>query len=165
MAWRYEIRRLETRLVEARSGFATENQARDAGERAKRVIDRISYPNQETLTTTVVAREAGNGSNGHPETPSAHEDSIDFASATQDNGSLEYPWQQPVRAVLLEQHPQNLPQKIKVADRAISARLRDPAPFELDERFALGQALLALRSVLLDRIDSSEESSETEHRS
>jgi hypothetical protein len=58
MAWCYEIRGTGNRLVEIRSGFATEEEAREAGERSKRMIDGICYPNQETLSFVITEEGA-----------------------------------------------------------------------------------------------------------
>jgi len=58
----------------------------------------------------------------------------------------------------------NRTSKICLAERAIASRLRDPKPFEPDERIALGEALLALRSLLCDLTDQDlkKESSDAE---
>jgi len=53
MAWSYEVRGSENRLVEIRSGFPTEEEARGAGSRAKRLIDCVCYPNLEKLTLVI----------------------------------------------------------------------------------------------------------------
>lgn len=53
MAWCYEIRGSQNRLVEMRSGFANAKEAQAAGERAKRKIESTGY--RESLT--VVTRE------------------------------------------------------------------------------------------------------------
>jgi hypothetical protein len=42
MAWRYELRGNDNRLVEMRRGFVTEGDARDAGERSKRMNQSIT---------------------------------------------------------------------------------------------------------------------------
>jgi hypothetical protein len=47
------------RLVAIRSGFTTENEARESGLRAKRMIDCTCYPNPERLT--LVVKIAGKG--------------------------------------------------------------------------------------------------------
>jgi hypothetical protein len=51
MAWWYELRGADKRLVEMRRGFGTENEAQQAAERAKQMIQYISRPrNTEDLT-------------------------------------------------------------------------------------------------------------------
>jgi hypothetical protein len=42
MAWWYEIRGSDDRLIEARRGFANQEEARQAGEGAKRLIENIA---------------------------------------------------------------------------------------------------------------------------
>lgn len=49
MQWCYEIRGSENRLVEVRCGFATEEEARNAGRRAARMIHSICDPDLDTL--------------------------------------------------------------------------------------------------------------------
>jgi hypothetical protein len=63
--------------------------------------------------------------------------------------AVKYPWQQDVLDAFLELRPELLCSKINAAERAISARLCDPDPPDLDERIALHDALRSLR-VLLD---------------
>jgi len=135
MAWCYEIRGLNNRMVESRSGFATETEAREAGERSKRMIDWMCYPNQETLSFII------------------KEDGIDLSRPPNagHEANLKYPWQQAVLDAFLEPHPANLPRTVNVAERAISARLLESDPFELDERIALGEALLALRRLIREQ--------------
>jgi hypothetical protein len=59
MAWWYELRGAEHRLVEMRSGFATEKDAQEAAERAKRSIQSVAHPRQiEDLTVVTGADEA-----------------------------------------------------------------------------------------------------------
>jgi hypothetical protein len=41
MAWWYEIRDTDNRLMELRRGFATEHEAVEAGERSKKMIQSI----------------------------------------------------------------------------------------------------------------------------
>ncbi len=50
MPWWYELRGADNRLVELRRGFATEKEAREAGERALKNIKSVAYPKTETLT-------------------------------------------------------------------------------------------------------------------
>ena len=57
MAWCYELRGSDHRLVEVRSGFNTETEARNVGQRVKRKIDCIRYAKPETLT--LVTKEHG----------------------------------------------------------------------------------------------------------
>lgn len=49
MAWWYELRGADYRLVEMRRGFASEEEARKAAERAVKNIKSIAYPKTETL--------------------------------------------------------------------------------------------------------------------
>jgi hypothetical protein len=59
MVWWYELRGAENRLVEMRSGFATEKDAQEAAERAKRSIQSVAHPRQiEDLTVVTGADEA-----------------------------------------------------------------------------------------------------------
>lgn len=141
MPWIYELRGAENRLIEIRSGFSTEKAARSAALRAKRLVDCICYPNLETLT--VVVKE-GESMVGRAETQSSAGVSA-WPGSKQD---LRYPWQQLVLDAFREPHPENVPQRINVAERAISQRLVDPNPFELAERLAIGEALLSLRRLL-----------------
>jgi hypothetical protein len=60
---------------------------------------------------------------------------------------LNYPWQQAV--VDAFQAPlDSLVVKINVADKTISARVRDPNPTDHEERIALNDALRALRVLM-----------------
>jgi hypothetical protein len=148
MAWRYEIRGSQNRLVEIRTGFATERQAREAGGRSKRMIDSMGYPNQETLS--IVIREDHTALGRPPEPP----------PDARHGANLKYPWQQAVLDAFLEPHQENLFRKVNVAERAISARLLESDPFELDERIALGEALLALRRLMRRRAEPGNESND-----
>jgi hypothetical protein len=49
MGWWYELRGPDNRLVELRRGFATEIEAREAGERALKKIKAVA-PKAETLS-------------------------------------------------------------------------------------------------------------------
>jgi hypothetical protein len=150
MGWCYEIRGAENRLVEIRSGFANREQARYAGNRAKRMIDCLFYANFEKLT--LVIREDDTALSQLAEMPSAAGGW--FRPANNELGfELKYSWQELVVQAFLEPHAENVPQKIAVAEHAISRRLLDPAPFEAEERLALGEALLALRKLLRDLAD------------
>jgi hypothetical protein len=159
MSWIYELRGAENRLVEIRSGFATEKAARSAAQRAKRLVDCICYPNLETLT--VVVKESDSAAIHMAEMPDAAGESSSPAFET----ALRYPWQQLVLDAFREPHPENVALRINVAERAISQRLLDDQPFELAERLAIGEALLSLRRLLTlmregftDEESSSEES-------
>jgi hypothetical protein len=156
MSWRYEIRGSENRLVEIRSGFATDKEARDAAQRSKRMIDCICYPNPETLT--LVTKQNGTAPNRVPEKSAVPEGQLDPSRAAQHEAIFKYPWQQAVLDAFLESHPENLPGKLNVAERAISARLLESDPFELEERVALGEALLALRRLVREHSEGREES-------
>jgi hypothetical protein len=51
MAWWYELRGADNRLVAMRRGFANEKEAQEAAERAKRMMRSLAYPDQlEDLT-------------------------------------------------------------------------------------------------------------------
>lgn len=162
MAWCYEIRGSENRLVELRSGFSTEKEARNAANRAKRMIDCICYPNFEPLT--LLTKEVGGTPNQFAEMPAGTQKFLDPQRIA--NGdvqrNLKYPWQQLVVDAFLEPHPENLPRKISVAERAISARLLERSRFEVDERIALGEALLALHRLLSDLTDQDREAVSSE---
>jgi hypothetical protein len=58
MAWWYELRGAENRLVEMRRGFATEKEAQEAADRARRMMRSLAYPKQmEDLTVVTGADE------------------------------------------------------------------------------------------------------------
>lgn len=159
MSWCYEIRGPDSRLVETRSAFATEEKALKAGQRAMRMIRSICDSSLEILT--LVTKEdqpaEGNGSKlpAEPAEPVKVND-----AATRRGSHLKYPWQQAVLDAFLEPHPQNLPRRINVAERAISSRLLEADPFELDERIALGEALLALRRLIREQSPAEQECNE-----
>jgi hypothetical protein len=146
MAWSYEVRGSQDRLVEVRSGFATEEEARGAGSRAKRLIDCVCYPNLERLT--LVIKEGDSETDQLAEMPNAPEEWLEPQSGEQGKPTLKYSWQQLVLDAFMEPHPKDLLHKINLAERAISTRLLDPTPCELDERLAVGESLLALRRLL-----------------
>lgn len=146
MAWCYEIRGSENRVVEVRSGFINQQEARIAAQRAKRMIECINYPNFEPLT--VLTKEDVNVVNHLVEIPAGHGGWLNRDRAGEGAVDLKYPWQRCVVEALAEYHPENLPGRINIAERAISSRLIDPTPCDLDERLALGQSLLALRRLL-----------------
>jgi hypothetical protein len=125
MAWSYEVRGFRDRLVEVRSGFATEEDARGAGSRAKRLIDCVCYPNLEKLT--LVTREGDNEPDQLAEIPNAPEEWLEPQSGENGKPSLKYSWQQLVLDAFMEPHSENLLLKINLAERAISSRLLDPA--------------------------------------
>lgn len=60
---------------------------------------------------------------------------------------LKYPWQQAV-ADAFQAPVDSLAVKIDVAEKTISARLRDPSPTDHEERLALNDALRALRVLM-----------------
>jgi hypothetical protein len=130
--WCYEIRGSQGRPVEIRTGFSSEKEAREQGERVKRMIDCICFPNLEMLI--VVTKESvAIGSED------AHRSAFP---------SVKYPWQRLVFDAFLGSNPRELPGRINIAERAIAARLCDSIPPEVDEHLALREALLALRRLL-----------------
>ena len=139
MTWLYELRGADNRLVEVRSGFASEGGARNAALRAKRLVDCMCYPNLELLT--IVVKE-GESMIRLAEMPAGE------LSSPGSESDLRYPWQQLVLDAFREPHVKNVVYRINAAERAISERLVDPEPFALDERLALGEALLSLRRLL-----------------
>lgn len=157
MTWSYEVRGFQDRLVESRFGFATEEDARGAGDRAKRLIDCVCYPNRERLT--VLIKEGDTGPDQLAEMSGAPEEWLEPQSGEQGKPTLKYAWQQLVLDAFMEPQPKNLLAKINLAERAISARLIDPSACELDERLAVGESLLALRR-LLAHIAASQRSSD-----
>lgn len=125
MSWSYEIRGEENRLVEIRGGFAAEKDAREAGERARRMIDCICHPNLEKLS---VLTKAGTS-------PS---------DAMEREVQLRYPWQQLVLDAFMEPDSTQVLHKIAAAERALGARLRGVTTPGSQEHLAIGEALLAL---------------------
>jgi hypothetical protein len=142
MPWCYEIRGFDNRLVEIRCGFTSQKEARNAGNRAKRLVNCICYPNLEELTVVVKLDEAA----------FTRLTDTSPAQSPSERISLEprvkYDWQKIVYDAFMEPHVENMLLKINAAERAISSRLLDPEPFETDERIALGEALLSLRRML-----------------
>jgi hypothetical protein len=65
---------------------------------------------------------------------------------------IKYPWQQAMVDAFLAP-ASDLPGKINVAERAISARLREPGHLHVEERIALNDGLRALQ-VLLSELRS-----------
>lgn len=129
MSWFYEIRGEDNRLVEVRSGFATEQAAREAGERAKRMIDCVCYPNLETLTLLTRAGTLQ-------------------SRAAEPEVKFKYPWQQLVRDAFLEPDSTKVLYKIATAERALGARLCGVTVPGSLEHLAIGEALLALGRLL-----------------
>jgi hypothetical protein len=119
MTWSYEIRGVENRLVEIRSGFATEDEARSAGKRAKRLIDCVCYPNLERLT--VRTQEGGDDLRHLAEMPCAPEEWFEPRSPADGKATLRYPWQQLVLDAFMEPRPEDVLLKINIAERAIAA--------------------------------------------
>jgi hypothetical protein len=157
MPWCYEIRGAENRLVETRSGFATEEKAVEAGERAKRMIGSVCYSSLETLTLVTKQDQALTGDSTVSGAPEGEAE----ANGTPKHGwNLRYPWQQAVLDAFLESHRENLSRRINVAERAISTRLLETDPFKLEERIALGEALLALRRLLREQSRTTEEAAD-----
>ena len=61
--------------------------------------------------------------------------------------SLKYPWQQAVLDVLMEFKPERMEDKIREAERVLSARLAQEEPADPDEQLALRGAVIALECV------------------
>jgi hypothetical protein len=57
MAWWYELRGAENRLVAMRRGFATEKEAQEVAERAKRMMRSLAYPRQTEDLTIVTGAD------------------------------------------------------------------------------------------------------------
>ncbi len=145
MAWSYEIRDSRNCVLEQRSGFRTEKQARNAGRCMKRMIDCFCFPNLEPLTV-ITRNSAGARRTKLP------------------NPALKYSWQQLVLDAFMEPNPRTIPEKINVAERAISARLTHSEPCDLDEHIALREALLALRRLLHQFVRDEQQLSRTKKR-
>lgn len=73
------------------------------------------------------------------------------------NSHLKYPWQQAVLDALTELRSEYLPGKVNVAQRAISARLCDLTPADLDEKIAIRDALQNLRVLGSERTEPKHE--------
>ncbi|PYU27306.1 MAG: hypothetical protein DMG32_07670 [Acidobacteria bacterium] len=147
MAWCYELRGSDHRLVEVRSGFNTETEARNVGQRVKRKIDCIRYAKPETLT--LVTKEHGGTLSRFVGMPSPDK-WLDLKRGAKRGVKmdLKYRWQQRVLHAFLESDPKTLLRKIARAEYAISARMLDRTPFERGERTALGELLSVLRKLL-----------------
>ena len=130
MAWCYELRGSENRLVGRHSGFKSERAARVAGQYAKRAMDSICYPNSETLTLVT------------------KENDPHFIAKHDAKTNLKYAWQKPVLDAFQEMNPKNQLRKIIMAEQAVSDRLCNPVPFGVDERIALKKLLPVLRRLL-----------------
>jgi hypothetical protein len=156
MAWCYEIRGAENRVLEVRYGFVTQKEARIAGQRAKRMIECLSFPDFEPLT--LLAKEDLSALNHLVEMPAERGGWLNPEHAAEGAVALKYPWQKCVVDAFTEPDPDNVPGKINIAERAISGRLLDPAPCDLDERLALGESLLALRQLLREITKAKEDS-------
>ena len=50
MAWSYELRGSDNRLVEYRRGFKTKKEAETAAQGAKRMMESFNFPDNENLT-------------------------------------------------------------------------------------------------------------------
>jgi hypothetical protein len=133
MAWSYEIRGEDDRLVEVRTGFAAEKAAQEAGERAMRMIQCICYQNLEPLSVHT-----------EEEALPSHTDKRNLKS--------KYPWQQLVLDAFMESDSGSdsgkVLRKIAAAERALAARLGGATLPGSDEHFAVGEALLALGRLL-----------------
>lgn len=157
MAWCYELRGSDYRLVEVRSGFDTETEARNVGQRVKRKIDCIRYAKPETLT--LVTKEHGGTLSRFVGMPSPDK-WLDLKRSAKRGVKmdLKYRWQQRVLDAFLESDPKTLLRKIARAEHAISARMLDPTPFERAERTALGKLLPVLRKLLGELAEPAEPS-------
>jgi hypothetical protein len=75
---------------------------------------------------------------------------------------LKYPWQKLVFDVFVEFNADRLNDKVKVAECALLARLRDHTPPDKDEYDALNDALRALRVLFPHIVKSKQERSDEE---
>lgn len=73
------------------------------------------------------------------------------ASAASLKSQVKYPWQQAVLDAYAEMRSEYLVGKINVAERAISARLCDLTPADVNEQAAIRAALRSLRALLPKR--------------
>jgi hypothetical protein len=148
MAWCYELRGSENRLLGRHSGFRSERAARVAGQYAKRLMDCICYTNTETLT--LVTKENDTTKERLTPIPKASGRSYGrhFIAKRDAKINLKYAWQKPVLDAFQERNPKNQLRKIIMAGEAISDRLCNPVPFEVDERIALKKLLPVLRRLL-----------------
>ena len=72
--------------------------------------------------------------------------------------TVKYVWQHAVLEAFVELRAELLPMKISAAQRAISARLSDATPADLDEQLAMRDALQSLGVLLPERIEPKSES-------
>jgi hypothetical protein len=72
----------------------------------------------------------------------------------------QYPWQQFVLDAFMEFRPEILPLKVSAAERAISARLRQPNPPDPEESAAIRDALRSLSLLFPEASRNGENSSE-----
>jgi hypothetical protein len=61
---------------------------------------------------------------------------------------FQYPWQEAVSDAFTESHPELVAWKVNVAQRAISPRLCEQVPTDLDEKVAIREALHSLQALL-----------------
>jgi hypothetical protein len=67
------------------------------------------------------------------------------------NPNIRYPWQQAVLEAFMEFRSDILPRKINEAQHAISARLCDSAPPDLEEQQALRDAMQSLHVLMSEQ--------------
>lgn len=158
MAWCYELRGPENRLVGRHSGFKSERAARVAGQYAKRMMDCVCYPNLETLTLITKVRDTTRDRLTKMPDASGKRYDPHFIAKRDLKTNLKYAWQKRALDAFLERNPKSQLHKIGMAEQAITDRLRNPAPFEVDERIALTKLLPVLRR-LLHQMSESEQGS------
>jgi hypothetical protein len=148
MAWCYELRGPENRLVGRHSGFKSERAARVAGQYAKCVMGCVCHPNFETLT--LITKENDAITERLAKMPDASGRWYDphLIAKRELKTNLKYAWQKRALDAFLERNPKNQLRKIIMAEQAVSDRLCNPAPFGIDERIALKKLLPVLRRLL-----------------
>jgi hypothetical protein len=57
MAWSYELRGLDNRLVEMHHGFATKKEAEAAAQNAKRMMQAFNFPADKKEDLTIVTKD------------------------------------------------------------------------------------------------------------
>lgn len=57
MAWSYELRGLDNRLVELRRGFATKKEAETAAQGAKRMMQAFDFQSDKKEDLTIVTKD------------------------------------------------------------------------------------------------------------
>ena len=139
MSWAYELRGAENRLIETHSGYRDEKAARLAGRFAECIFNCVCSSYSGKLF--VVTREAA-GFSEASEFPAPQLANVEIRA------TLNYPWQQHALDAFLEKDPKEQLRKIAIAERAISDRLLDPAPFEKAEKTELNRLLPVLRVIL-----------------